>query len=73
MFTDDGMIRPVTFWVVGDFDHPSGRQLLYDAIRHMVKSDSPHLLMIDLTGFYSVLICPFGVINMISHPTLLCA
>lgn len=33
---DDGYIRPVTFWVVGDFDQPSGRQLLYDAIRHMV-------------------------------------
>ncbi|TNN36569.1 UDP-glucose:glycoprotein glucosyltransferase 1 [Liparis tanakae] len=33
---DDGYIRPVTFWVVGDFDTPPGRQLLYDAIRHMV-------------------------------------
>lgn len=33
---DDSIIRPVTFWVVGDFDQPSGRQLLYDAIRHMV-------------------------------------
>lgn len=33
---DDSYIRPVTFWVVGDFDSPSGRQLLYDAIRHMV-------------------------------------
>lgn len=33
---DDGYIRPVTFWVVGDFDRPSGRKLLYDAIRHMV-------------------------------------
>lgn len=38
-FTDDGVIRPVTFWVVGDFDQPAGRQLLYDAIRHTVKSD----------------------------------
>lgn len=37
VFTDDGIIRPVTFWVVGDFDQPSGRQLLYDAIRHMVR------------------------------------
>lgn len=51
LFTDDAVIRPVTFWVVGDFDHPSGRQLLYDAIRHMVTSDSfTHLLMIDLAG-----------------------
>ncbi|KAL0624514.1 UDP-glucoseglycoprotein glucosyltransferase 1 [Plecturocebus cupreus] len=31
---DDSFIRPVTFWIVGDFDSPSGRQLLYDAIRH---------------------------------------
>lgn len=36
-FPDDGFIRPVTFWVVGDFDKPSGRQLLYDAIKHMVQ------------------------------------
>lgn len=35
--SDEGYIRPVTFWVVGDFDSPSGRQLLYDAIRHMVE------------------------------------
>uniref|UniRef100_A0A4W6EB76 UDP-glucose ceramide glucosyltransferase-like 1 n=1 Tax=Lates calcarifer TaxID=8187 RepID=A0A4W6EB76_LATCA len=37
---DDGYIRPVTFWVVGDFDKPSGRQLLYDAIRHMKTSNN---------------------------------
>uniref|UniRef100_A0A8D3CH03 UDP-glucose ceramide glucosyltransferase-like 1 n=1 Tax=Scophthalmus maximus TaxID=52904 RepID=A0A8D3CH03_SCOMX len=35
--SNDGYVRPVTFWVVGDFDKPSGRQLLYDAIRHMVR------------------------------------
>lgn len=42
---DDSYIRPVTFWVVGDFDSPSGSQLLYDAIRHMVGDPlmSPHL------------------------------
>ncbi|XP_037343101.2 UDP-glucose:glycoprotein glucosyltransferase 1 isoform X1 [Pungitius pungitius] len=40
---DDGYIRPVTFWVVGDFDHPSGRQLLYDAIRHMKTSNNVRL------------------------------
>nr|XP_003478678.1 UDP-glucose:glycoprotein glucosyltransferase 1 [Cavia porcellus] len=31
---DDSFIRPVTFWIVGDFDSASGRQLLYDAIKH---------------------------------------
>ncbi|XP_010566515.1 PREDICTED: UDP-glucose:glycoprotein glucosyltransferase 1 isoform X3 [Haliaeetus leucocephalus] len=31
---DDSFVRPVTFWIVGDFDKPSGRQLLYDAIKH---------------------------------------
>ncbi|KAF4089528.1 hypothetical protein AMELA_G00068190 [Ameiurus melas] len=44
---DDGMIRPVTFWVVGDFDQPTGRQLLYDAIRHTKTSNNVRLGMID--------------------------
>lgn len=44
---DDGYIRPVTFWVVGDFDEPSGRQLLYDAIRHMKTSNNVRLGMIN--------------------------
>uniref|UniRef100_A0A8C4EQC6 UDP-glucose ceramide glucosyltransferase-like 1 n=1 Tax=Dicentrarchus labrax TaxID=13489 RepID=A0A8C4EQC6_DICLA len=43
----DGYIRPVTFWVVGDFDKPSGRQLLYDAIRHMKTSNNVRLGMIN--------------------------
>ncbi|KAJ8384299.1 hypothetical protein AAFF_G00206560 [Aldrovandia affinis] len=44
---DDSYVRPVTFWVVGDFDHPSGRQLLYDAIRHMKTSNNVRLGMIN--------------------------
>ncbi|KAI1882729.1 hypothetical protein AGOR_G00237940 [Albula goreensis] len=40
-------IRPVTFWVVGDFDQPSGRQLLYDSIRHMKTSNNVRLGMIN--------------------------
>ncbi|XP_068195286.1 UDP-glucose:glycoprotein glucosyltransferase 1 isoform X2 [Antennarius striatus] len=44
---DDGVVRPVTFWVVGDFDKPSGRQLLYDAIRHMKTSNNVRLGMIN--------------------------
>uniref|UniRef100_A0A3Q3WAW8 Uncharacterized protein n=1 Tax=Mola mola TaxID=94237 RepID=A0A3Q3WAW8_MOLML len=44
---NDGYIRPVTFWVVGDFDKPSGRQLLYDAIRHMKTSNNVRLGMIN--------------------------
>uniref|UniRef100_A0A8C2WU40 UDP-glucose ceramide glucosyltransferase-like 1 n=1 Tax=Cyclopterus lumpus TaxID=8103 RepID=A0A8C2WU40_CYCLU len=44
---DDGYIRPVTFWVVGDFDTPAGRQLLYDAIRHMKTSNNVRLGMIN--------------------------
>ncbi|XP_061600047.1 UDP-glucose:glycoprotein glucosyltransferase 1 isoform X2 [Cololabis saira] len=44
---DDGYIRPVTFWVVGDFDKPSGRQLLYDAVRHMKTSNNVRLGMIS--------------------------
>ncbi|XP_061824096.1 UDP-glucose:glycoprotein glucosyltransferase 1 [Nerophis lumbriciformis] len=44
---DDGYIRPVTFWVVGDFDKPSGRRLLYDAIRHMKTSNNVRLGLIS--------------------------
>ncbi|XP_068608113.1 UDP-glucose:glycoprotein glucosyltransferase 1 [Brachionichthys hirsutus] len=44
---DDGSVRPVTFWVVGDFDKPSGRQLLYDAIRHMKTSNNVRLGMLN--------------------------
>uniref|UniRef100_A0A673B0B5 UDP-glucose ceramide glucosyltransferase-like 1 n=1 Tax=Sphaeramia orbicularis TaxID=375764 RepID=A0A673B0B5_9TELE len=44
---NDGYIRPVTYWVVGDFDTPSGRQLLYDAIRHMKTSNNVRLGMIN--------------------------
>uniref|UniRef100_A0AAY4AMJ7 UDP-glucose ceramide glucosyltransferase-like 1 n=1 Tax=Denticeps clupeoides TaxID=299321 RepID=A0AAY4AMJ7_9TELE len=47
LFSDDGFIRPVTFWVVGDFDQPSGRQLLYDAIRQMKTSNNVRLGMIN--------------------------
>lgn len=36
IIADDSFVRPVTFWIVGDFDKPSGRQLLYDAIKHQV-------------------------------------
>uniref|UniRef100_A0A8C5BJ50 UDP-glucose glycoprotein glucosyltransferase 1 n=1 Tax=Gadus morhua TaxID=8049 RepID=A0A8C5BJ50_GADMO len=45
--TYDGFVRPVTFWVVGDFDQPSGRQLLYDAIKHMKSSNNVRLGMIN--------------------------
>ncbi|XP_015216779.2 UDP-glucose:glycoprotein glucosyltransferase 1 isoform X1 [Lepisosteus oculatus] len=44
---DDSYIRPVTFWVVGDFDHPSGRQLLYDSIKHMKTSNNVRIGMIN--------------------------
>uniref|UniRef100_A0A672NPY6 UDP-glucose ceramide glucosyltransferase-like 1 n=1 Tax=Sinocyclocheilus grahami TaxID=75366 RepID=A0A672NPY6_SINGR len=45
--SDDGIIRPVTFWVVGDFDQPSGRQLMYDAIRHMKTRNNVRLGVIN--------------------------
>ncbi|XP_020643123.3 UDP-glucose:glycoprotein glucosyltransferase 1 isoform X1 [Pogona vitticeps] len=44
---DDSFIRPVTFWIVGDFDKPSGRQLLYDAIRHQKSSNYVRIGMIN--------------------------
>uniref|UniRef100_A0A8D1Y760 UDP-glucose glycoprotein glucosyltransferase 1 n=1 Tax=Sus scrofa TaxID=9823 RepID=A0A8D1Y760_PIG len=44
---DDSFIRPVTFWIVGDFDSPSGRQLLYDAIKHQKSSNNVRIGMIN--------------------------
>ncbi|XP_004004533.3 UDP-glucose:glycoprotein glucosyltransferase 1 isoform X3 [Ovis aries] len=44
---DDSFIRPVTFWIVGDFDSPSGRQLLYDAIKHQKSSNNVRVSMIN--------------------------
>ncbi|XP_011797113.1 PREDICTED: UDP-glucose:glycoprotein glucosyltransferase 1 [Colobus angolensis palliatus] len=44
---DDSFIRPVTFWIVGDFDSPSGRQLLYDAIKHQKSSNNVRISMIN--------------------------
>ncbi|KAM9085881.1 UDP-glucose:glycoprotein glucosyltransferase 1 isoform 6-T6 [Megaptera novaeangliae] len=44
---DDSFIRPVTFWIVGDFDSPPGRQLLYDAIKHQKSSNNVRVSMIN--------------------------
>ncbi|XP_004704006.2 UDP-glucose:glycoprotein glucosyltransferase 1 [Echinops telfairi] len=44
---DDSFIRPVTFWIVGDFDKPSGRQLLYDAIKHQKSSNNVRISVIN--------------------------
>ncbi|XP_053565723.1 UDP-glucose:glycoprotein glucosyltransferase 1 isoform X2 [Bombina bombina] len=44
---DDTFVRPVTFWIVGDFDKPSGRQLLYDAIKHQKSSNNVRIGMIN--------------------------
>uniref|UniRef100_A0A452IPI4 UDP-glucose glycoprotein glucosyltransferase 1 n=1 Tax=Gopherus agassizii TaxID=38772 RepID=A0A452IPI4_9SAUR len=44
---DDSFVRPVTFWIVGDFDKPSGRQLLYDAIKHQKSSNHVRISMIN--------------------------
>ncbi|XP_066454002.1 UDP-glucose:glycoprotein glucosyltransferase 1 isoform X3 [Eleutherodactylus coqui] len=44
---DDSFVRPVTFWIVGDFDKPSGRQLLYDAIKHQKASNNVRIGMIN--------------------------
>ncbi|KAJ6669183.1 hypothetical protein lerEdw1_007992 [Lerista edwardsae] len=44
---DESFVRPVTFWIVGDFDKPSGRQLLYDAIKHQKSSNHVRIGMIN--------------------------
>ncbi|XP_053315400.1 UDP-glucose:glycoprotein glucosyltransferase 1 isoform X2 [Spea bombifrons] len=47
---DDSFVRPVTLWIVGDFDTPSGRQLLYDAIKHQKSSNNVRVGMINNPG-----------------------
>uniref|UniRef100_A0A8C4XV75 UDP-glucose ceramide glucosyltransferase-like 1 n=1 Tax=Falco tinnunculus TaxID=100819 RepID=A0A8C4XV75_FALTI len=47
LIADDSFVRPVTFWIVGDFDKPSGRQLLYDAIKHQKSSNNVRISMIN--------------------------
>ncbi|XP_058520351.1 UDP-glucose:glycoprotein glucosyltransferase 1 [Ochotona princeps] len=44
---DESFIRPVTFWIVGDFDSASGRRLLHDAIRHQKSSNNVRISIIN--------------------------
>ncbi|XP_068089370.1 UDP-glucose:glycoprotein glucosyltransferase 1 [Hyperolius riggenbachi] len=44
---DDSFVRPVTFWIVGDFDTHAGRQLLYDAVKHQKTSNNVRVGMIN--------------------------
>ncbi|XP_006879686.1 PREDICTED: UDP-glucose:glycoprotein glucosyltransferase 2, partial [Elephantulus edwardii] len=34
----DAVISPVTLWIIADFDKPSGRKLLHNALKHMKRS-----------------------------------
>ncbi|GCB68837.1 hypothetical protein scyTo_0013882 [Scyliorhinus torazame] len=44
---DDKYIRPLTFWIVGDFDDPSGRQLLYESLKHLKSSSNLRIGLIN--------------------------
>ncbi|XP_018895479.4 UDP-glucose:glycoprotein glucosyltransferase 2 isoform X1 [Gorilla gorilla gorilla] len=35
---DDSIISAVTLWIIADFDKPSGRKLLFNALKHMKTS-----------------------------------
>lgn len=35
---DDSKISAVTLWIIADFDKPSGRKLLFNALKHMKTS-----------------------------------
>lgn len=37
-FSDEDLIYAVTIWIVADFDRPDGRQLLSNALKHLVSS-----------------------------------
>lgn len=36
----DNVLSAVTLWIVADFDVPSGRKLLFSALKHMVSGYS---------------------------------
>ncbi|KAB0372820.1 hypothetical protein FD755_015573, partial [Muntiacus reevesi] len=40
---DDYVISSVTFWIIADFDKPSGRKLLFNALNHMKRSGHSRL------------------------------
>ncbi|XP_051873658.1 UDP-glucose:glycoprotein glucosyltransferase 1 isoform X2 [Pristis pectinata] len=44
---DDKYIRPLTFWIIGDFDDSSGRQLLYESLKHLKSSNNLRLGLIN--------------------------
>ncbi|XP_048460251.1 UDP-glucose:glycoprotein glucosyltransferase 1 isoform X3 [Rhincodon typus] len=44
---DDKYIRPLTFWIVGDFDDSSGRQLLYESLKHLKSSNNLRIGLIN--------------------------
>uniref|UniRef100_UPI00358F5325 UDP-glucose:glycoprotein glucosyltransferase 1 n=1 Tax=Myxine glutinosa TaxID=7769 RepID=UPI00358F5325 len=47
---DEDAVHPVTIWVVGDFDHTSGRELLYSAVKHVKSSSGVQLSLINNPG-----------------------
>ncbi|XP_072111746.1 UDP-glucose:glycoprotein glucosyltransferase 1 isoform X1 [Mobula birostris] len=44
---DDKYIRPLTFWIIGDFDDSSGRQLLYESLKHLKSSNNLRIGLIN--------------------------
>uniref|UniRef100_UPI00398E35CF UDP-glucose:glycoprotein glucosyltransferase 1 isoform X2 n=1 Tax=Pristiophorus japonicus TaxID=55135 RepID=UPI00398E35CF len=44
---DDKYIRPLTFWIVGNFDESSGRQLLYESLKHLKSSNNLRIGLIN--------------------------
>ncbi|XP_075708508.1 UDP-glucose:glycoprotein glucosyltransferase 2 [Rhinoderma darwinii] len=44
---DEDVIYAVTIWIIADFDKPAGRQLLAKAVKHMKKSSTARLGIIN--------------------------
>ncbi|XP_069752683.1 UDP-glucose:glycoprotein glucosyltransferase 1 isoform X2 [Narcine bancroftii] len=44
---DDKYIRPLTFWIIGDFDDSLGRQLLYESLKHLKSSNNLRIGLIN--------------------------
>jgi UDP-glucose:glycoprotein glucosyltransferase len=38
----DDAVAVVTLWIIADFDAPSGRKLLFNALKHMVSKYSSY-------------------------------
>ncbi|XP_018026730.1 UDP-glucose:glycoprotein glucosyltransferase 1 isoform X2 [Hyalella azteca] len=66
-------VRPLTLWVIGDYDTPEGRDLLLEAVKYTRESDSVRLCAIhhrNTSAAPSTSLVPLSHIIEVAHSTL---